>query len=273
METQTPTFIRVLKQPAQYPSVRTATGLYGWLCSAVQIDGTVDADLIGFHENVQDINVWSTVLTPGEYQIVKPTRRLKQAYALHAMPRDKAATTVAKTDLSPKTVAKGQFEVLKASRENPFLIKTLHSKFDKGDYVCYTDMERNGTIKAQREAACKEKLTDEDRLVLYFANQALDAVSSWSGDETVRALVHELDLDPFISKFNNAVYNKEARTCIPRNQLRVHIIQALNRGLLILDIHDGNLNKAGRESYPDSNEPVTHFFVTTAQRRKLPAIA
>ena len=228
------------------------------------------ADLIDFEENIRMIRVSNTVLLTGEFQKVKATKRLKAAYREHASPTRNAV--VSEVNASTPSFS-DRIETVKAGRENPFIVKKRCSHFNKGNYACYRDLEENGAINAQRSAAYKEVLTDEDRLTLFFVNQALETVSSWSGDVDVRNIVHELDLDPFISRFNTTVYYKETTQFVPREQLRVGVITQLNNRRVILDIHDGSLNKLGRESYPDLNEPVTHFFITTAQRRKLPAIA
>lgn len=282
-----PIFVRCLRQPSGKPIV-TVTGFYGWISriwKAGKTDkGVVPSDSLDVQllreQSFRAQDCWQTTLLQGDFEIVPSTPELIKAYqdfkAKEQPPSPEVQKMLDSIHKNYDKYAKMEKRLndAKAKRLNPFIPKSAITRNDKTGYPTYDDFERQGFGNKQRLLACKEKLTLTDRVNLAFLREASDRCSFWSGQERVRHLVQELDLDPYVDKFNQALYDVEKYVAVEASQLRVFVITALNEGKVILDIDDAIAKYTPTEIVNCSrDETPTHFFVTVGKRKQLPAVA
>jgi hypothetical protein len=275
----TGSFIRVLRQPAD-AHIRTVTGLFGWVGKPFPQEGKILAELVEISLIDSRHSTSCQSLSPGDFCITKPTPLLKKMLAewekKQREPRDPVVEKVVAMAMSSAdsyAAERKAMEKAKAGKTNPFLLRKTITRSSKMDYPTYREFEDAGYGYRLRSIASRpKKLSFNAKVALSWLNEASDATSFWSGDPRVRALVQELDLDPYIRRFDQALYRKEESIFVPAKQLRVAVIRALNKSRVILNISNGRLDDQEPVLAHDDDE-VTHFFIRVAQRRKLPAVA
>ncbi len=281
MSTRPPvgTFIRVLRQPPG-SHVRTVTGLCGWVSNVFPKEDKILAELVEIGLLRAEARASCQSLSPGDFKIVKPTRLLQQMLAKweqeQKTPKDPVVEKIiaACTSLADRYAAERQaMDKAKAGKANPFLLRKALKRSSKMDYPTYREFEDAGYGFRLRGIACRpKKLSLKAKVELSWLNEASDTTSFWPGDPRVRALVQELDLDPYARRFDAALYRDEETIFVPAKRLRVAVIRALNQGRVVLTISNGRLEN-GEQLLAHDKDEVTHFFVTVARRRKLPAVA
>jgi hypothetical protein len=273
------TFIRVIRQP-EGQHICTYTGLRGWVIRAAQNEDSCLVALVKSSFTRVKPGVTSTSVELGDFVVIKPTRQL-QALAAEEFRKDaknkqdpefKAVLARTKAVMERHTNAIKERKSYAEGKTNPYLPKTAITRSSRFHYPTYADFEKDGHGGAKRRIAAKEKLTTEDCVHLAWCNEAEERCSFWSGDARVRALVQELDLDPYVGRFDTVLYRDEVTEFVTTRQLRVVVIRQLNRGRIILDIDGGKLDGYKEQVQLRERELPTHFFVTSARRRKLPAV-
>ena len=271
------TFIRVVRQPAD-SHISTVTGLHGWISHTFPDDSSFLAMLVE-ERMLGGSNTTSEALLPGDFVVIKPNARLLKKFAeweaKQNQPKDPQVEKLfCRLQADGKRFAReaAAVEKAKAGKVNPYLLPNGLARDSKFNFPTYEEFELAGHGHSKRFIACQErKLTVAEKARLSWLNQASDRTSFWSGNKRVRALVQELDLDPLVRRFDGALYCEEKKFFVPARQLRVVVIREINRGRLILSISGGKLDGKAEELIAYGEEP-THFCITTARRRKLPAI-
>lgn len=103
------------------------------------------------------------------------------------------------------------------------------------------------------------------------ANEMIDRASFWIDDADVRALVRELDLDPFADNFNSALYIDKGWVFASRKDLRREAIRLWNKGAIITQIHGGE--NADTNWSEDKGPVAPGFLIHYSIKRKLPVPA
>jgi hypothetical protein len=281
-------FIRVVRQP-KGQTITTITGLRGWITHV----SPKNVFSVFFGENrwmavlVErglihgEIRTRIAQLADGDFLTIKPSalaRKMRAKWQVEQPPKDPTVEKLIEQLASPRQQirmarAAVALKQMMDAGSNPYLPATAVTLRSKLNYPVYSDFELAGHGQARRTIACqRRKLNLKEKAQLCWYNEAADRTCFWSGDQRVRALVQELDIDPFIRRFDGAVYRDEQRIFVSAPELRVAVIRELNRGRQILSIEGGKVQD-GCHALSSHNEEPTHFFVTTARRRKLPAVA
>jgi hypothetical protein len=274
------TFIRVLRQPPN-ERIRTVSGLSGWIAAVFPEENTILAELVEKRLTGGDDTSCQS-LKPGDFAIIKAGARLRKSFLVWEEKQRRSKDPETERSLSQlrskRSLQKFSEESqalakAKQGKANPFLPLKGLLRTSKLEYPTYREFEAAGHAGCLRSIAHQErKRSTAEKVTLAWLNEAADRASFWSGDTRVRALVQELDLDPYIRRFDGALYCDGQTFFVTARQLRVVVIEELNHGRSILKVEDGKLDGTDQVLVTGSEEP-THFFVTTAQRRKLPAIA
>jgi hypothetical protein len=271
------TFIRAMRQPVD-SHIGTITGLRGWVSHTFPEENSLIAVLIE-ERMLGGLNATSESMKPGDYVVIKPNSSLLKKFAewedKQKQPKDPQVEALfSRVHAEADRFVKENEEVEKGKqgKVNPYLLPNGLARNSKFNFPTYQEFELAGHGQSKRFIASQErKLTIAEKVMLTWLNQASDRTSFWSGDKRIRALVQELDLDPLIRRFDGALYCGEKKFFVPARKVRVIVIREINRGRLILSIAGGKLDGKAEELTACGEEP-THFYITTARRRKLPAI-
>jgi hypothetical protein len=294
------TFIKVMRQPKD-EGIRTLTGCKGFVtltmkqgktdkgivpedCVFVMLLTNPEAKPVSWQPDgrVESVNTTTDSIYPGDFDVITAEEAgpviqgmLKHWRKEQEEPDDPKLEAFMEEIESKEwkdSCRKEQEErdAYAAGKTNPYLPKRAVTRQSKHDYPTLNeDIEAAGYGQKQRHIACGEKISTEDAVHLCWLNEASDRVCFWSGKPQVRRLVQELDLDPYTDRFNTVLYKKEKTVLVEPAKLRTTVIEALNKGLVILDIDDGYLD-GKMECCCSMGREGTHFFVTTGKRRKLP---
>ena len=153
---------------------------------------------------------------------------------------------------------------------NPIGANHSYSAFGK-DYPAYAEYVKSGLDSERRAFTMAEtpfhEYSEAEQLRWLELSHLQDMTTFWPDDAAVRALVTELDLDPYISQFCN-LYEDKQNIVFPVAELRKQVITLLNKGRIILDI-----DRLSDEDTCASYEQDAKFYsIHHGIRRKLPVV-
>lgn len=110
--------------------------------------------------------------------------------------------------------------------------------------------------------------TIEELALWKVLRENLEKCSFWSNHQECRDLVKELDLDPFKSSHEIALYQDKTNVYAPVGTLRVKAIELWNQNLEILQIQNMGDESNYQGAHPKGE--IKGFSITYAKRRQLP---
>ena len=144
---------------------------------------------------------------------------------------------------------------------------------DKSKYPAYRDPQVEKISSEIRMYAASDKDSTITELARWRQGHAMvEQTSFWSPRQEVRDVVKELDLDPMIEEFNDALWHKSKKTYVETGKLRNAAIRIWNKGDTILYIQDMADKDTCWGPYTYNKTEPAGYLITHASRRKLPVI-
>lgn len=273
---------------------RTCAGFFGYIEKYFPKEDTFHVLLLTRQEYTKDYSrrreeagSFDTTTEMAKAADLRPLRGLERLARVRALrkhqaqkapePRDTKLDALIKKWSSAKYIEQERKdrEALEAESRrigNVFTLPGRIRRFDKSQFPAYRDPVVEEISRELMEYAArgpsKCTLTERARWVQCLA--ATEATSFWSPRKEVRALVKELDLDPMISEFEDALYRDKQYLYVPNGKLRAEAIRLWNRGAVLLQIQDMQDANTCWSSYKEG--APAGFSITYAFRRKLPVL-
>lgn len=271
--------VQAIKPPCTFPEASVA-GLYGYVSNVyTEKDGSITYMVILYYE--KDKSEYTSYNFTGD--ALRPANSLHWGIFLkplaaaelveQAKPEDPndISHKIMASEADPERKARNELDEaaikeLAEKTPHPFLSAEGIGRASKNRYRSLTTDEAQTIMDIPvRFGSSDRKLKDftyEERLLWARANGIIRQFSYWPDDKLVRNLVEELDLDPYIDKFNRTLYGKKSYVEIPRDKLRATVISLLNDNEIILSIDPLKDN--------DRKNKNDEFCVGYTRRKKLP---